>query len=143
MNEIIKSLQQLILVHGVFVIITIAFTVLFFFAGKSIKGWKIIVILLIICLTIYVAMAFFQLYPLLQDYYHYQIVEYREVEVIQVFVGEIYNLNEYELLLQDGNTIWVESRLIISKGTRFTNLIVAKNSKVIVDYHEENLEDVK
>lgn len=143
MNEINKSLQQLILVHGVFVIITIAFTVLFFFAGKSIKGWKIIVILLIICLTIYVAMAFFQLYPLLQDYYHYQIVQYREVEVIQVFVGEIYNLNEYELLLQDGNTIWVKSRLIISKGTRFTSLIVAKNSKVIVDYHEENLEDVK
>lgn len=138
MNEIYKSLQQLILVHGGFVIIIIAFTVLFFFAGKSIKGWKIIVILLIICLTIYAAMAFFQLYPLLKDYYHYQTVQYREVEVIQVFVGEIYTLNEYELLLQDGNTIWVKSRLNISKGTRFTNLIVAKNSKVIVDYHEDN-----
>ncbi len=135
MDELIKCLKLLILIPGILIILVAALISVLLFFRKRIKGWKVSAVILSVCLVIILIVHSFNLLPYLRDYNNFQTETY-DVAVINRFSlsNNIFSLHDMELSLPNGTKIWVKTRQLHEKDAKLKNVVVAKNSGLLVDY---------
>ncbi len=135
MSEMIRATRLLVLKASCFIILLVAFLSIVIIFRRTIDGWKLLVAIFTIALVAFLIVYSFYLCPFISDCNNCEVRYYETVTVCKSYSNNILLLNEIEVLLPNGEHLWVKTaKASIENGTILSQVVISNKSQFLIDY---------